>query len=343
MDSSKTEWDLADPVGARNLARAALDPGVWVYLERRADGGQVDRNLAAWEAMDLRPRILRGVGEVDTSVTVLGRRLETPILTAPNGRATRYHPDGERAVMTGAQKAGVGVVIGSSAGHALKALSALASPTLLWSQVYLAPEEAQVARSVERAVEAGCHAIVATVDLVPGRPSAQGLPALHRPEWEPELAADGAAPLYAAAGLADLERLVRRSPLPVVVKGVLRGDDARICVEAGAAGLIVSNHGDAQLAGAIPSVRALPAVVDAVGGKVEVYVDGGIRDGASVVRALALGARAVLIGRPVTYGLAVAGAAGVETVIQSLRADLKRAMALCGAARLSDIGADLIG
>lgn len=337
------EWDLADPVGARNLARAALDPGVWAYLERRAGGDQVDRNLAAWEGMDLRPRILRGVGQVDTSVTVLGRRLEAPILTAPNGRATRYHPDGERAVMAGAQRTGVGVVIGSSAGHLLHALSALASPPLLWSQVYLAPEEDEVAGAVERAVAAGCHAIVATVDLVPGRPSAQGLPPLHRPDWEPDPATEGAAPLYAAAGIADLERLVRRSPLPVVVKGVLRADDARICVEAGAAGLIVSNHGDAQLAGAIPSARALRAVAGAVGSRVEVYVDGGIRDGAGVVRALALGARAVLVGRPVTYGLAVAGEAGVETVIQSLCADLKRAMALCGAARLSDIDADLIG
>lgn len=333
---------LADPADAGRAAREHLDPAVWAYLERRADGGRHDRNIEAWKAIELLPAVLRGVSEVDVTTTLLGVSAATPILTAPNGRATRYHPEGERAVMAGAARAGAGVLVGSSASHALGALSRLEAVAPFWSQIYLQPDEDRTDLAVEAAVSAGCHALVATVDLVPGAATARGLPPLERPDWEPVPPPAGAPPLYAGAGLRHLEALVRRSPLPVVVKGILRPDDARACADVGARAVIVSNHGDAQLPGAAATARALPAVAAAVGKDLEVYVDGGVRDGASIVRALALGARAVLVGRPVTYGLAVLGAEGVELVLRALGDDLRRTLALCGVDRLSGIGADLL-
>jgi 4-hydroxymandelate oxidase len=144
------------------------------------------------------------------------------------------------------------------------------------------------------------------------------------------------------ATLRDLEWLVSRSRLDVVVKGVLRGDDAVRCVEAGAKAIIVSNHGGRHLDGTIATADALPEIADAIAGKAELYVDGGIRRGTDIVKALALGARAVLVARPVIWGLALDGAEGVQAVLDHLNAELARAMALCGAAELADIGADLV-
>jgi 4-hydroxymandelate oxidase len=144
------------------------------------------------------------------------------------------------------------------------------------------------------------------------------------------------------ATLRDLEWLVSRSRLDVVVKGVLRGDDAVRCVEAGAKAIIVSNHGGRHLDGTIATADALPEIADAIAGKAELYVDGGIRRGTDIVKALALGARAVLVARPVIWGLALDGADGVRAVLDHLNGELARAMALCGAARLADIGADLV-
>ena len=187
---------------------------------------------------------------------------------------------------------------------------------------------------------AGAHALVVTVDLAP-RAGVRAPPAPIA-SWETQASSPSPAPVHAAASLKDLERLCRASPLPVVVKGVLRADDALACTEVGARALVVSNHGDAQLAGAIPTADALAEVAPAVGNRAEVYVDGGIRDGVAILRAMALGATGVLVGRPVSHALAAAGAEGVHGLIAWLTADLTRAMALCGISSVSEVTPDLI-
>lgn len=322
---------------ARLRARHVLSPDVWRYLETRADGSRRDRNSAAWRDIALLPRILRGVSAVDTAIKVLGRPLATPVLTAPNGRATRFHPDGETAVLTGAAAAGTGTVLASTALHALGAASV--HPSAVWAQIYLSGDPVHDAETAARASAAGAHALTATVDLVP-RTGGRAPPA---PPAAWDIGAPlAASPVHAAASLSDLARLCAASPLPVVVKGVLRADDALACLDAGASGLVVSNHGDAQLAGATPTATALAEVCAAVGVRAEVYVDGGVSDGATILRALALGARAVLVGRPVSHALACDGAVGVQGLLDGLTADLARAMALCGVTTLSEVTADLV-
>ncbi len=330
--------DPLTPHEARSRARRLLPPEVWRYLETRADGSMRDRNAAAWRGLELRPRILRSVAEIDTATEVLGRPITSPMLMAPNGRATRFHPEGELAVMAGAARAGIGATLASSAHHALDATAL--RPPVVWVQIY---PSGDVARDAERAVQAqarGAHAVVVTVDLVP-RPGAAA-PALTAMSWEAGRTSTPGTPAFAAASLDDIARLAERSPLPIVVKGVMRGDDADACMRSGAQGIVVSNHGDGQLIGASPTAHVLPEVVAAVAGRAEVYVDGGLRDGSAILMALALGARAVLIGRPVSHALACGGAIGVEALFEGLNRDLERCMALCGAARLSDLRPDLI-
>lgn len=326
---------------ARRLARSGLPPEVWRYLERRAGGYFTDRNEAAWAELSLRPRIFQGVEAVDVAASVLGRHLAFPVMTAPNGRATRYHPDGEAALLCGAARSGIGSVLPSSVGHTLDSLvAAVDLPNVVWGQVYLGRDEGRTAAHVDAIARSGGHAVVVTVDLVPGQETVAPPPPAPA-SWEQGEAATNS-PLYASADLNDLEALVRRSPLPVVVKGVLTGDDARACVQAGAKALVVSNHGDAQLRGALTTARALPDVRAAVGPDIDVLVDGGIRNGSDIVRALAMGASSVLVGRPISHSLAVNGADGVADLLAWLKADLERTMALCGCRRLADIGEGLI-
>jgi 4-hydroxymandelate oxidase len=330
-----------DLAGFAAAAHERLDPAIWAYLARGADdGASAEANVAAWRRLQLRPRVLRGVGAPLIATTVLGRPIAAPILVAPTGRATRFHPGGEAAVLEGVRTAGLGTVLASSVSSSLPALAARAPGALIWSQLYISSDRGHTAACAGRAEAAGCGALVLTVDLVPGGAPAD-LPPLARAEWEAD-ADPEPEPLFAAASLDDLAWLCERTNLPVVVKGVLRGDDATACLSAGARGLVVSNHGGGQLDGAVPTAQALPEVVAAAQGRAEVYVDGGIRRGSDVVRALALGARAVLVGRPASWGLAVGGADGLAGVIMCLRADLERAMRLCGADALSAIGPDLV-
>lgn len=326
---------------ARRRARDALSPETWTYLERRANGSFRDRNAAAWRDLDLRPRVLRGIEEVDLSLRLLGRALDFPVLTTPNGRATRYHPDGEAAVLRATAAHGIGSVLPSSVLHAVEPLVVAAGvPPVLWGQLYIGPDPDLTLRQIDTLARAGAHAAVLTVDLVPHEGATA--PASPAPaDWEQGQAVSNT-PLFAAAGIADVQSVVRRSSLPVVIKGVLRADDARACAEAGAQAIVVSNHGDAQLEGAVPTARALTEVRAAVGPEVEVLVDGGLRSGADVLRALALGASAVLIGRPVSHALAANGSDGVAAYLTWLKADLARVLALCGCARIAAVGADLI-
>jgi 4-hydroxymandelate oxidase len=234
-------------------------------------------------------------------------------------------------------------------------VAADASATPRWFQLYLPPDRALTENLVDRAAAAGYRAVVLTVDqpVYGSSPRAARAPLTPSPDIRnANLPGQPVAQNAYKAGYSgkvtfpatwrDLEWLVRRSPVPVIVKGVLRGDDAVCCLEAGAKAIMVSNHGGRHLDGTVTTAAALPEIAAAVAGKAELYVDGGIRRGTDIVKALALGARAVLVARPVVWGLALDGAAGVTMVLEHLRAELVRSMALCGVARLDDITGDLL-
>jgi 4-hydroxymandelate oxidase len=333
--------DFADWPQLSRAAAEALPADIFAYLNKGAGAGRtLAANEAAWGAIRLRPHILRAIDQADISTTLLGCPLAMPLLIAPTGRATRFHAEGELAQLKGAAQAGGGVVLPSSVVPFLPAL-ARASQVPFWQQLYFMRDRAALTDRIALAAENGCRAIVLTVDLLPDCQSAPPPPAAAAWETHPHpLRHSAAEPL--SAGLDDLAWLCARSPIPVVVKGVLRGDDAQACVAAGAAGLIVSNHGGNQLDTVIATADALRAVIEAIDGKAEILVDGGIRNGAAILKALALGARGVLIGRPAAYGLAAGGAEGVGAVMGMLAAQLSRAMALCGASRIADLAPDLL-
>jgi 4-hydroxymandelate oxidase len=324
----------------REQARCALDPVIWDYLEQGAGKGlSTAWASGAWESLALRPRILRGVRTGHVATTALGIPLSLPVMTAPNGRATRYTPEGESAVIAGAAAAGSIALLPSSVAPSLAALRALHPGAELWQQLYMYADRARMRALLDMIRDTGCRAVVLTVDLMPA--DAPAPPPPPRATWEsdPETATGH---LFMEAGMDDLAWLCAEAGLPVVVKGVLRGDDALLCLEAGASALIVSNHGGNQLDTAISSADALPEVIHAVAGRAEVYVDGGIRDGVSVLKALALGARAVLIGRPVSYALAAGGGVALGAMLDELRDELIRAMALCGAGSLAELEPSLL-
>ncbi|HYJ68222.1 MAG TPA: alpha-hydroxy acid oxidase [Nocardioidaceae bacterium] len=305
---------------------------------------------AAWSALRIRPRVLVDVSTVRTETTVLGTSVAAPILVAPTTVQRQADPDGEAAMARGTLAAGSLLCVSSNAGTPFAAIGETGAPW--WVQAYVLRDRGATAAYLQRAVEGGARAVVLTADtaVVGRKEDPEGQPTVWdvtpaeqlRANVDPDLpddAYDKAADLTPDA----IGWLAEVTGLPVVVKGVLRGDDARRCVEAGAAGIVVSNHGGRQLDGAIATARALPDVVDAVAGSAaEVYVDGGIRRGEHVLSALALGARGVLLGRPAVWALAVAGADGVRRLLTELTDELRHAMQLAGCPDLGAIGSDLV-
>ena len=310
-------------------AAAALPPEVLAYAET-GSGDEVSLREAApaWERVRLRPRVLRDVSTVDTTLELLGTPLATPVLAAPSALHGLLHPQAERATAEGVRRAGSLVVLSSRG--SVPPHEAGADPW--WLQVYVVRDRGLTRDAVQRAAAAGASALVLTGDTPYVAAKHRGGPPLQA-QWDPGNEQD---PSIGAGVVAELAGM---SGLPVLVKGVLRADDARACVAAGAAGLVVSNHGGRQLDRAVATAVALPEVVDAV--DVPVLVDGGLRGGLDVLCALALGARAVLLGRPVMWALAADGAAGVEACLRAVTDDLRRHMALAGAARLGDVDRDL--
>lgn len=339
----------------RELARRKADPAVWAVIEDGADDEITLReNVAAWSRLRLRPHVLTGPGELDTSTTLLGTPVATPIVLGPSGRHGLFDPEGEVATVRGAAAADGPMVLATASSRALEDVAAAAPEAIRWFQLYVTRDRAWTVELLGRAEAAGYRAIVITVDVpvVGGRRGTLRAPVKDGPRWGNAAARYGDAAVYGEAGFAggfdpdlgpaDLEWLRTVTRLPLVVKGILRGDDALRCVEAGAAAVVVSNHGGRQLDTAIATADALPEVVAAIGGLAEVYVDGGIRRGTDIVKALALGARAVLVVRPVLHGLVLAGSAGVEAVLSHLQAELRRALMLCGTRSLAEVGPDLL-
>jgi 4-hydroxymandelate oxidase len=355
--------DPLDPLDLTALeaaARECLDRGVYDYIAGGADAeATVADNLAAWSRLRLRPHVLRDVAEVSTATTLLGSQAPTPLLVAPMAYHRMCHPDGEAASAAGAATAGALYVLSTQATMSVEDVAQAAPEAVRWFQIYVVRDRGWTGELVARAAAAGYRALVLTVDvpLLGNRlrdlRNDFRLPTGLKPANAPPAAASRqrelAVDVLAQAGQFDpaltpetIGWLAERSGLPVVVKGVLRGDDAAACVDAGAAGIVVSNHGGRQLDTVVATADALAEVAAAVGDRAEVYVDGGVRRGTDVVKALALGARAVLVGRPVLWGLAVGGAAGVERVLSGLAGELRLAMALCGATEAGQLTSDLI-
>jgi 4-hydroxymandelate oxidase len=337
-------------------ARGRLDPAFYDYVAGGADAElTLADNLAAWARLRLRPRVLRDVRRVDTATTLLGTTLPTPILVAPTGYHELVHPDGEEATAAGAAAAGSLMILSTQANRSVEQVAGAAPGVPRWFQVYVHVDHGFTEEVVGRAAAAGYSALVLTADLaVLGNRLRD---ARNRLQFPPGMVLGNAVERFGASGddivahasrfeagleAASIGWLQRHAGLPVLVKGVLRGDDAEASVAAGAAGIVVSNHGGRQLDGAVTGAEALPEVVAAVGDRVPVLVDGGVRRGTDVLKALALGARGVLVGRPVLWGLATGGAEGVRRVLIGLQEELVRAMALCGATSIAELTPDLI-
>ena len=307
-------------------------------------------DLAAWERILLRPRALVDVSEIDTSVKVFGQEISVPVITAPFVGSTFVHPEGEVATARGAAAAGTITTLSMTGSCGPEQVGAVAAGRY-WQQLYWVRDRSIVEDVVDRAVAAGAAALCLTVDLPvmpafspPMRKASEALGQLWRTDTHAMyIARDYSDRPFGAAfpdpGVTwpDVEWLRSLSDLPLILKGVIRPEDAVLAREHGAAAVVVSNHAGQGLRSSEPVAHSLPSIVDAVGADLEVYADSGIRSGRDVLRALALGARAVLIGRPTIWGLAVGGAEGVERVFRILHDELAEAMALTGAPRIADI------
>ncbi|MBW4626903.1 MAG: alpha-hydroxy-acid oxidizing protein [Brasilonema octagenarum HA4186-MV1] len=351
-----------EQLATKCLSQMALD----YYASGAWDEVTLRDNRAAFEKFKLRPRSLVDVSQRNLATEVLAQPLQIPLLIAPMAFQCLANPQGEVATATAAASAGVGMVLSTLSTKSIEEVAAVRHDTNLqtpqWFQLYIHKDRGLTRALVERAYTAGYKALCITVDApVLGRrerdkrnefalpPDMQlanltNLSGLNIPQKQGEsgLFTYFAQQLDPAVTWQDLEWLESLCPLPLVVKGILRADDAVRAVESGAKAIVVSNHGGRQLDGAIASIDALAEVVDAVGDRAEVLLDGGIRRGTDILRALALGAKAVLVGRPVLWGLAVAGEAGVAHVIDILRDELDVAMALSGCASLEKIDSSLL-
>jgi 4-hydroxymandelate oxidase len=328
----------------REEARRHLPPAVWGYVECGArESLTTTEATTAWEAVRFRSRVLRGVAEADLRTTLLDEPFASPIGVAPSAMQRAVHPLGERAMASGAAAAGCLHVVSSNSGTRFAELED--SPW--WLQAYLPTEREAMLPVLEEAVECGARAVVLTADTpFPG--TKYGVDdadwtGIDLSWWRTNFAEPEAPdPWKGALSLDDVTWLRDRSGVPVVVKGVLRGDDAVRCLDAGAAAIYVSNHGGRQLDRSVSTAQALPEVVAAVGDRAEVYVDGGVRSGLDTMAALALGARAVLVGRPALYALAADGARGAERLLVDLSDELREALVLAGCATPAD-APDLLG
>lgn len=366
----------------RLLARAALPRPVFDFADGGAeDERTLRRNEDAFDGVDLLPQPLRGAAVRDLSVTLFGKALRLPVIIGPTGLAGLFWPDGERCAARAAGAAGTAYCLSHGSVCTLEALAGTGvSPR--WMQVFIYRDRGFTRELVARAAEAGFDALVLTIDnqllgsrerdirngfSIPPRLGLRNMAGMAvKAGWmwrmrdelrritfgnyvKPGQTAEirklaGSMPglLDPAMSWADVDAVRRQWNGPLILKGVISPAEAALARQHGVDGIIVSNHGGRQLDGVAASFDVLPQVVEAVAGGVEVLLDGGVRRGADVVKALALGARACLIGRPQLWGLAVAGEAGVAHVLGIYRREIDRVMALCGLTRIGDIGPDLL-
>ena len=347
------------------VARTRLDANALAYFS----GGAADEitlrvNQTAWQQLRLQPRVLRNLQGGHTRVQLLGRALAHPIFLAPVAYQRLAHPDGEVASACAASAQQAGLVLSTQASVRLETVAQAVGNDPdrgpLWFQLYMTHDRGFTLELVQRAERAGFEALVVTVDApvhgardrerragfcLPPGVSAVNLAGL--PPAPATTLASGESALFdgllhSAITWADIEWLLAQTRLPVILKGVLHPMDARQAVQIGVGGLVVSNHGGRTLDTAPSTAAVLPRMRDALGADVPLLVDGGIRRGTDVLKAIALGANAVLVGRPYVYGLANAGALGVAHVLRLLRDELEIAMVLCGCATLAQVSKDCL-
>lgn len=346
------------------FARSALEPSAFDYYSSGSlDEVTLAENCSAFGKLRLRPRVLVDVSNRDMSIELFGMKHSMPILVAPTAFQRLAHPDGEIATARAAEKLGTTMIVSTLATASVAEIRKN-SKANLWFQLYVLKDRGITRELLERAVEAGCKAIVVTVDApvigrrerdmrnrfaLPSNLSIANLVDMGRNLSSlPDTAAESGLAAYfhslydTSLTWKDMEWLRKASPLPVIVKGILRGDDAKLAIESGVAGIVVSNHGGRQLDTAIATIDALAEVAEAVSGQVPILIDGGIRRGTDVVKALALGAKAVLVGRPILWGLSYNGEAGATRVLENLKLELDNAMALIGAPNLESITPDFV-
>ncbi len=339
--------DLVNVADFERLAAAKLDPGVAGYFFGGAgDELTLAENVSAWGHWRLRPRMLAGLDEWSARAEVLGGEVSMPVLVAPVAYQGLVDPEGEAAMARAAAAAGTVMCLSTLATMRPRPVAEAAPSGRRWFQLYCFRDEGVTRALIEEAVECGYEAIVVTVDAPRGgnrerdRRTGFAIPEeLGVPSVEAALGSDRAVTIEETFGLmepalswSDLEDLASECSVPVLVKGVLTAEDAGLAIEHGAAGVVVSNHGGRQLDRCLATADALPEVVDAVEGRGAVLVDGGIRRGVDVAIALALGADAVLVGRPALWGLAAGGEDGARRVLELLREELELTLALCGCA-----------
>jgi isopentenyl diphosphate isomerase/L-lactate dehydrogenase-like FMN-dependent dehydrogenase len=346
--------DWINVADAERSAGEKLEAGPLGYFNGGAGDEETLRdNVAAWRRWRLRPRVLTGVGEASAAAEVLGGPVSMPLLVAPVAYQRLVDPEGELAMARAAAAAGTVMCLSTLATARPSEVAAAAPGGRRWFQLYPFKDAAVTDALMDEAVDSGFEAIVVTVDAPPGGnrerdrragfelPGELGVPSL--------MAVDGGgrsmsieetfAMMTEAMSWAEFAELASRGRVPVLAKGILTAEDAELAIKHGAAGVVVSNHGGRQLDRSIATADALTEIVAAVDGRAAVLVDGGIRRGIDVVVALALGADAVLVGRPALWGLAAAGEAGASRVLDLLREELELALALCGCASPAALGA----
>ena len=351
-------------------ARDKLEPEPFWYVAGAAGSGATARaNREAFDRRRIAPRMLTGSTTRDHAVTVLGTRMPAPIITAPVGVQSIVHPDGELAVARAAAELGLTMTLSTVSSYTLEDVAEANGDGSRWFQLYWPNDEAVCLSLLRRAKAAGFSTLVVTLDtwLLGWRPhdldhaylpflTGEGLanyfddeafcaPLEKSPRDDLQAALMRWLPIFTGTDHTwdNIAFLRRHWDGPIALKGIQRVDDARRALESGVQGIVVSNHGGRQVDGAIASLDALPAIADAVGHRLEVLFDSGIRTGSDVVKALALGAKAVLVGRPWVYGLGLGGQDGVRHVLRALLADYDLAMALSGNARPGSLTRDLIG
>lgn len=338
-----------------SLARERVEPAHWEYLcGAAADEITLRENRAAFERLRLVPRILQDLTQANTRLSLFGREYAHPILIAPTAFHRLFHPGGEMATILGASAMDACMTVSTQAGTAIEEI-AQAATVPPWFQLYIQPDRGFTAELVKRVEAAGCTAIVVTADAplhgIRNREQRAafrvppGLEPVNLLGMQPVPPADrifGSHLLAKAPTWQDLAWLRSLTKLPIILKGVLDMEDAMLAAHHGADGVIVSNHGGRTLDTVAATIDMLPAIATVLQGKLPIFLDGGIRRGTDVLKALALGATAVMVGRPILHGLAAAGATGVAHVLKILRTELEIAMALTGRATLAQLDSSLI-
>ena len=338
------EVQMADPMAEvvcladlEPIARGNMSTLAWEYLSSgAADELTLRWNCEAFEKVKLKPRVLVDVSTIDTGIEIFGTELEFPILLAPVGLQRLYHPEGEIAAVRGAGISKSVYAISSYSTTPLEEIAAAATGPI-WMQTYLQPDRAFTKDVVRRAEAAGCRALCVTVDLpVIGVRNRMDRARFSVP---PDLNVPHMMENFSGSPVTwnDIDWLRSITKLPILLKGILDPDDAELAVQNGVSGIIVSNHGARDLDSTPATIDALPFVAEQVASRIPVLMDGGVRRGTDVLKALALGATAVMIGRPFCFGLAANGAEGVAHVVNILRKEFEIAMALTGRTTISQI------